>query len=67
MKICLWYSSITVLGDSRFVLQEKDYLLFFSFNEKFMLTAISLKVGVKQDEDSNNALFAFSTDKFRPF
>lgn len=32
-----------------------------------MLTAISLKVGVKQDEDSNNALLAFSTDKFRPF
>lgn len=57
-----------MLGDSRFVLQEKDNLLFFSFNEKFMLTAISLlKVSVKQDVDSNNTLFAFSTDKFRPF
>ena len=55
-----------MLGDSS-VLQEKDNLLFFSPNEKFMLTAISLKVSVKQDEDSNNALFAFSTDKFRPF
>ena len=55
-----------MLGDSS-VLQEKDNLLFFSLNEKFMLTAISLKVSVKQDEDSNNALFAFSTDKFHLF
>lgn len=56
-----------MLSDSRFVLQEKDNLLFLSFNEKFMLTAISLKVSVKQEVDSNNALFVFSTDKFRPF
>ena len=36
-----------MLGDSS-VLQEKDNLLFFSLNEKFMLTAISLKVSVNK-------------------